>query len=74
MFGETVLATESIPFLRATDISPISLLSENVLGSKHLDNVGNVVVEALQELFTSDGESKKSRRQSEVPFNLCPFK
>ncbi|XP_076917285.1 serine/threonine-protein kinase 1-like isoform X2 [Bidens hawaiensis] len=59
--------TVPIPFLRATDISPIALLSENVLGSQHVDNVGNVAVEALQELFTSDGQSKKARRQNELP-------
>ncbi|GJZ55487.1 serine/threonine-protein kinase dst1, partial [Tanacetum coccineum] len=59
--------TVPIPFLRATDISPIALLSENVLGSQHLDNVGNVAVEALQELFTSDAQSKKGRRQNELP-------
>ncbi|KAI3516608.1 hypothetical protein L1887_15530 [Cichorium endivia] len=59
--------TVPIPFLRATDISPIALLSENVLGSQHLDNVGNVAVEALQELFTSDPQSKKGRRQNELP-------
>ncbi|KAI3748034.1 hypothetical protein L6452_10848 [Arctium lappa] len=38
--------TVPIPFLKATDISPIALLSENVLGSQHVDNVGSVVVEA----------------------------
>ncbi|KAJ0724989.1 putative protein kinase STE-STE20-Pl family [Helianthus annuus] len=59
--------TVPIPFLRATDISPIALLSENVLGSQHVDNVGNVAVEALQELFTSDTQSKKGRRQNELP-------
>ncbi|XP_071686286.1 serine/threonine-protein kinase 1 isoform X2 [Rutidosis leptorrhynchoides] len=59
--------TVPIPFLRATDISPIALLSENVLGSQHLDDVGNVAVEALQELFTGDGLSKKGRRQNELP-------
>ncbi|MFS7992889.1 putative protein kinase STE-STE20-Pl family [Helianthus anomalus] len=59
--------TVPIPFLRATDISPIALLSENVLGSQHVDNVGNVAVEALQELFTSDAQSKKGRRQNELP-------
>ncbi|XP_024989734.1 serine/threonine-protein kinase 24 isoform X2 [Cynara cardunculus var. scolymus] len=59
--------TVPIPFLRATDISPIALLSENVLGSQHVDNVGSVAVEALQELFTSDGQSKKGRRQNELP-------
>ncbi|KAI3733772.1 hypothetical protein L6452_13228 [Arctium lappa] len=59
--------TVPIPFLRATDISPIALLSENVLGSQHVDNVGSVAVEALQDLFTSDGQSKKGRRQNELP-------
>ncbi|KAL4574334.1 hypothetical protein LXL04_021163 [Taraxacum kok-saghyz] len=61
--------TVPIPFLRATDISPIALLSENVLGleSQDLDNVGNVAVEALQDLFTSDGLSKKPRRQNDLP-------
>ncbi|KAD2393613.1 hypothetical protein R6Q59_012095 [Mikania micrantha] len=58
--------TVPIPFLKATDISPIALLSENVLGSQHVDNVGNVAVEALQELVTSDGP-KKGRRQNELP-------
>ncbi|KAF3972963.1 hypothetical protein CMV_003577 [Castanea mollissima] len=55
--------TVPIPFLRATDISPIALLSDNVLG-----NSETVDVEALQELFTGDGQSKKGRRgQNEMP-------
>ncbi|XP_030956875.1 serine/threonine-protein kinase dst1-like [Quercus lobata] len=55
--------TVPIPFLRATDISPIALLSDNVLG-----NSGTVDVEALQELFTGDGQLKKGRRgQNEMP-------
>lgn len=60
--------TVPIPFLRATDISPIALLSGNVLGGQHQDNCGNIAVEAMQELFTGDGSSKKGRsRQNEVP-------
>jgi len=58
--------TVPIPFLRATDISPIALLSDNVLG-----NSGTVDVEALQELFTGDGQLKKGRRgQNEVTPSL----
>ncbi|XP_059655676.1 serine/threonine-protein kinase 1 isoform X2 [Cornus florida] len=60
--------TVPIPFLRATDISPIALLSDNVLGGWHQDDGRTIAVEALQELFTGDGQSKKGRRgQNEVP-------
>ncbi|KAM7487511.1 hypothetical protein LguiB_024995 [Lonicera macranthoides] len=60
--------TVPIPFLRATDISPIALLSGDVLGGFQCDNGGNIAVEAMQELFTGDGQSKKGRsRQNEVP-------
>lgn len=59
--------TVPIPFLRATDISPIALLSDNVLGGMQHDHRGTVAVETLQELFTGDGQSKKGRRgQNEV--------
>lgn len=51
-----------IPFLRATDISPIALLSDNVLGGMQQDTSGTGTVEALQELFGGDGQSKKGRR------------
>ncbi|XP_009127709.2 serine/threonine-protein kinase hippo [Brassica rapa] len=60
--------TVPIPFLRATDISPIALLSENMIGGMQQDGNGSVAVEALQELFTSDPQSKKGRRgQNEMP-------
>ncbi|XP_011011770.1 PREDICTED: serine/threonine-protein kinase pakH [Populus euphratica] len=60
--------TVPIPFLRATDISPIALLSDNVLGGSQCDNSGTVAAEALQELFSGDGPSKKGRRiQNEMP-------
>lgn len=60
--------TVPIPFLRATDISPIALLSDNVLGGAKRDtSSGSVTVEVLQELFTGDGQAKKGRlRQNEV--------
>jgi len=54
--------TVPIPFLRATDISPIALLSDNVLGGLQQDTAGTGTVEALQELFSGDGQSKKGRR------------
>lgn len=64
--------TVPIPILRATDISPIALLSDNVLGAMQHDNKGMVAVEALHELFTGDGQPKKGRRgQNEVrPLSL----
>ncbi|KAL0455569.1 UNVERIFIED_CONTAM: hypothetical protein Slati_0896100 [Sesamum latifolium] len=40
--------TMPIPFLRATDISPIALLANNVLGGWQQDNGGNIAVEAIQ--------------------------
>ncbi|KAG8366463.1 hypothetical protein BUALT_Bualt17G0082600 [Buddleja alternifolia] len=60
--------TVPIPFLRATDISPIALLSDNVLGGWQRDKGGNIAVEAMQELFSGDSQPKKGRsRQNEVP-------
>ncbi|KAL3631251.1 hypothetical protein CASFOL_024235 [Castilleja foliolosa] len=66
--------TVPIPFLRATDISPIALLSENVLGGWQKDNGGNIAVEAMQELFSGDAQPKKGRsRQNEVPLPTSVF-
>lgn len=66
--------TVPIPFLRATDISPIALLSDNMLGGSQLDDSGNIAVEAIQELFTGDAQSKKGRnRQNEVRVFLFFF-
>jgi serine/threonine-protein kinase 24/25/MST4 len=63
-----------IPFLRATDISPIALLSENVFGGMQPDTGGTGTVEALQELFSGDGQSKKGRRGiNEVTMCVCVF-
>ncbi|CAA3028882.1 serine threonine- kinase dst1 [Olea europaea subsp. europaea] len=60
--------TVPIPFLRATDISPIALLSDNVLGGWQQENGGMVAIETMQELFTGDTQPKKGRsRQNEVP-------
>ncbi|XVF03176.1 hypothetical protein REPUB_Repub04eG0238500 [Reevesia pubescens] len=50
--------TVPIPFLRASDISPIALLADNVLGGMQQDCSGTVAVEALQELFADATSSK----------------
>lgn len=66
--------TVPIPFLRATDISPIALLSDNVLGGMQQDTGGTGTVEALQELFGGDGQSKKGRRginEMPLPPSIC---
>ncbi|CAH9110635.1 unnamed protein product [Cuscuta epithymum] len=53
--------TVPIPFVRASDISPIALLSGNMLGAWQEDDT-------LHELFCRDAQSKKGRsRQNEVP-------
>ncbi|GMI75317.1 hypothetical protein like AT1G69220 [Hibiscus trionum] len=54
--------TVPIPFLRATDISPIALLSDNFLRGMQQDFGGSVALGPLQELFGGDGQSKKGRR------------
>lgn len=60
--------TVPVPFLRATDISPIALLSDDVIVDWQMDNSGKTAVEAMQELFSGDSQSKKGRsRQNEVP-------
>ncbi|KOM45858.1 hypothetical protein LR48_Vigan06g116400 [Vigna angularis] len=64
--------TVPIPFLRATDISPIALLSDNVLGGLQQDTGGTGTVEALQELFSGDGQSKKGRRALNEQMPLPP--
>ncbi|KAL5987888.1 hypothetical protein ACLOJK_035644 [Asimina triloba] len=60
--------TVPIPFLKATDISPLALVSDNIFGGKEpRNNSGTIGLEAVQELFSSDGQAKKGRRgQNEV--------
>nr|GLL43535.1 serine/threonine-protein kinase 4-like [Ipomoea trifida] len=56
--------TVPIPLLNASDVSPIALLSTDVLGAWQQDDT-------LHELFTRDTPSKKGRsRQTEVPLPL----
>lgn len=60
--------TVPIPFLRATDISPLALLSENVIGDES-NNSGSISLESLQELFNSEQSKKVRRGQNEVSIN-----
>ncbi|GMH15259.1 hypothetical protein Nepgr_017100 [Nepenthes gracilis] len=64
--------TVPIPFLRATDISPIALLSGNAIGDKQRENSETIAIKALQELFTGDAQSKKNRRGQNEPMPLPP--
>lgn len=58
--------TVPIPFLRATDISPLALLSENMVSGRQGNST--VAMETVQELFSGDGLSKKGRKgQNETP-------
>ncbi|KAA3483782.1 germinal center kinase 1-like isoform X1 [Gossypium australe] len=67
--------TVPIPFLRATDISPIALLSDNFLVGMYRDFSGTMALEALQELFAGDGQSKKGRRaQNEMQLPPSVYK
>nr|CAD1819429.1 unnamed protein product [Ananas comosus var. bracteatus] len=60
--------TVPIPFLKAIDISPLALVSDNVVGDKLPGSSSNAALEAVRELFSGDGQTKKGRKgQTEVP-------
>lgn len=60
--------TVPIPFLKAIDISPLALVSENIVGDRVSAGGGGASLEAVKELFSGDGQSKKARKgQNEVP-------
>ncbi|XP_072951482.1 serine/threonine-protein kinase 1 [Typha angustifolia] len=59
--------TVPIPFLKAIDISPLALVSDNVVGDRLPGSSGNAALEAVRELFSGDGQTKKGRKgQNEV--------
>lgn len=56
-----------IPFLKAIDISPLALVSENDAGNGLAGSSTNDALEAVRELFSGDGQAKKGRKgQNEV--------
>ncbi|ONK67394.1 uncharacterized protein A4U43_C06F19710 [Asparagus officinalis] len=60
--------TVPIPFLKAIDISPLALVSDNIVGDSTLGTSNNAALEAVKELFSGDGQTKKGRRaQNEMP-------
>ncbi|CAA7393411.1 unnamed protein product [Spirodela intermedia] len=60
--------TVPIPFLRAIDVSPLALVSDNVLGDRSPGRSGGAALEAVRELFNGDGQAKKARKaQNEIP-------
>ncbi|CAL4927401.1 unnamed protein product [Urochloa decumbens] len=60
--------TVPIPFLKAIDISPLALVSENEAGNDLAASSTNDALEAVRELFSGDGQAKKGRKgQNEVP-------
>lgn len=65
--------TVPIPFLRATDISPLALISNNILGEEQAGDGNAVALEAIQELYNGgglgDAPPKRGRKPqaSELP-------
>ncbi|OEL15005.1 Serine/threonine-protein kinase dst1 [Dichanthelium oligosanthes] len=60
--------TVPIPFLKAIDISPLALVSENGAGNGLAGSSTNDALEAVRELFSGDGQAKKGRKgQNEAP-------
>lgn len=56
-----------IPFLKAIDISPLALVSENDAGNGLAGSSTDDALEAVRELFSGDGQAKKGRKgQNEV--------
>lgn len=54
--------TIRIPVLRAIDISPLALVSDVVPGDRAPGSSGNAALEAVKELFSGDGQTKKGRK------------
>eukprot|EP01018_Ginkgo_biloba_P013706 Gb_30197 [translate_table: standard] len=65
--------TVPIPFLKATDISPIALISDNIYGEGEPDHSGAIALEAIQDLYNGgslgDGQLRRGKRppNSEMP-------
>ncbi|KAG6547084.1 hypothetical protein Mapa_011335 [Marchantia paleacea] len=59
--------TVPIPFLKATDISPIALISDNISGSGQPDHSGVVALEAIQELYNGGGLGDGQQRRGRKP-------
>ncbi|XP_031479622.1 serine/threonine-protein kinase 1 isoform X2 [Nymphaea colorata] len=60
--------TIPVPFLKATDISPLALVSNHISSSESRAG-SNFALEAIQELYNGESQSKKGRRSqnNEIP-------
>lgn len=60
--------TVPIPFLRATDLSPIALIFDNNFGDGQPDGA-TVALEAIQELYVGEGQVRRGKKvpNSEMP-------
>uniref|UniRef100_A0A1D1Y7W8 non-specific serine/threonine protein kinase n=1 Tax=Anthurium amnicola TaxID=1678845 RepID=A0A1D1Y7W8_9ARAE len=60
--------TVPIPFLKAIDVSPLALVSDNVLGERVPGGSYCTALEEIKELFNGEGQAKKPRKpQNEIP-------
>lgn len=60
--------TVPIPFLKATDLSPIALTFDRIFTDGRSDRTGNVALEAIQDLYVSEGPVRRGRKVSnEMP-------
>jgi hypothetical protein len=68
--------TVPIPFLRATDVSPIALIYDDISGDGQPDHSGTVALEAIQELYSGkglgDGQIRRGRKVSNNEMPLPP--
>jgi serine/threonine-protein kinase 24/25/MST4 len=61
--------TVPIPFLKATDLSPIALTFDRIFTDGRSDRSGNVAMEAIQDLYVSEGPVRRGRKV----FNEMPL-
>ncbi|XP_024545047.1 serine/threonine-protein kinase 4 [Selaginella moellendorffii] len=59
--------TVPIPFLRATDISAIALLSDDVLGNGFADHSGAVALQTVEELYNAAGVADSTFKKGKKP-------
>ncbi|CAN6448409.1 unnamed protein product [Victoria cruziana] len=64
--------TIPVPFLKATDISPLALVSNHVSRVNESRAGSNFALEAIQELYNGEGQSKKGRRSQNNEIPLPP--
>lgn len=61
--------TVPIPFLKATDLSPIALTFDRIFADGRPDRTRNVALEAIQDLYVGEGHVRRGRKapNSEMP-------